>query len=511
MKKIFYLLTAVLAIAAFSACDDGEGDMVSFGNKDLKVVEANLLFGPEGGTNTITVESSSPVTATSVSSWAGVSVNGSTVSVTVPAWSSNESRYAKITLRAGDESTDVTVQQSGILVKDFNPSDISAAGKSCSYDFPFVSNAEMTAVSNVDWITPSVVKGVGTNVDTLRIALAANGTIDPRGGIVTYKAGAYTGDINVSQAGAMVRNDNWTITYEGVAKVEDKSRDDVLVTVGGEDTGMYSLTVVPASLYRDSGLSVDDFVVTTIAPMVVNDEMATETRHYYFPKFENGDYIAYAVGFNDQKLTSGWYQYLEFTIDREKTPYEKWLGTWSVPRGDGNNDQWIISELVEDVSVKIQGICGATPEWLGNDGGVTADFSPETGKLTVMNDQVIHSFEDASVGVLKVTLKGTVDYNGGVYSVGGSYPIGVIELKSDSSAEMTGLTVNIGVELPLRGMRYYAVASSGQYGLNGITEQTFPAKLTKAGAAAASSVRAAAPRVPFRPEAGTEEPSLNVR
>lgn len=68
MKKILYFLTAILTLGMLAACDNGEGDIISYGNKDLKVKEANLLFGPQGGTNTITIESSNPVTATSGSS-----------------------------------------------------------------------------------------------------------------------------------------------------------------------------------------------------------------------------------------------------------------------------------------------------------------------------------------------------------------------------------------------------------------------------------------------------------
>lgn len=499
MKKIFYMLTAALALAAFSACEDGEGDVISFGNKELKVVDANLLFGPQGGTNTITVESLNPVSATSGSSWAAVAVSGSSVSVTVPAWSSNESRYAKITLKAGAETCDLTVQQSGVQVKEFNPSDISAASKPCQYDFPFVSNAEMTATADVDWITPSIIKGVETHVDTLRIALTANETVDPRSGVVSYAAGSYTGTINVSQAGAMVTNDNWTITYEGVTKVDGKSKDDLLVTVGEEDTGKYSFAVVPASEYEASGLPLDDFIVTTIAPEIVGDERFNETHHFYFPKFDNGKYIAFAVGFNDQNLTSGWYQTLEFTIDREKTPYEKWLGTWTVPRGDGNTDEWIISEIEEDASVKIQGICGATPEWMANDKGATATFDPATGKLSIMSGQVIDEWEDGTYGALKFTLQATILYNGNVSRVGGSFPIGEIELKSDTSAEMNGLTVTLsgGTEFAIRGMRYFGIVSAGGLSYSVITEQVFPAKLTRKGSGT-SSVKPKSVRIPYR-------------
>lgn len=485
MKKIFYILATALGLAAFAACEDGEGDVISFGNQNLKVTEANLLFGPNGGTNTVTVEALDPITATSSSSWASVSVSGSTVAVTAPAYTSNESRYAKITIKAGDETTTVTAQQTGVIVKDFNPQNISAASKPCSYSFPFVSNAEMTASADVDWISTSIAKGNG--VDTLKIFLLENPTIDPRAGNVTYAAGTYTGTIKVNQAGALIRNDNWTITYEGLTKVDGKSHDDFLVTVGGEDTGNYAFAVVPASTYTASGLDQEDFIATVIAPLLEGEDLTSETEHFYYTKLENNDYIAYAVGLTDTYLTTGYYQYLEFTIDREKTPYEKWLGTWSVPRGDGNTDEWIITEDVEDESVKIQGICGTTPDWMGNDNGAIAEFYPGYDFLVINNGQVVDNWEDPDYGNLDFTLFGTIEYNGSIVRVSGNYQICVLAMDSESSASVNGLSVNIGVELPLHGMRYFGIVSAGGLGFNGITEQTFPATMTKTGAGSASA------------------------
>lgn len=484
MKKIFYILATALGLAAFAACEDGEGDVISFGNQNLKVTEANLLFGPNGGTNTVTVEALDPITATSSSSWASVSVSGSTVAVTAPAYTSNESRYAKITIKAGDETTTVTAQQTGVIVKDFNPQNISAASKPCSYSFPFVSNTDMTASANVDWIKPTIAKGDG--VDTLKIALMENPTVDPRSGIVTYAAGTYTGDILVNQAGAMVRNENWTITYEGVTKVDAKSHDDFLVTVGTENTGNYAFAVIPASYYTSSGLDQEDFIATVIAPLLAGETLSSETEHFYYPKLENDDYIAYAVGLTDAYLTTGYYQYLEFTINREKTPYEKWLGTWSVPRGDGNTDEWIITEDVEDETVKIQGICGASPDWMGNDCGAIAEFYQGYNFLVINSGQVIDSWEDSTYGTLNMTLQGTIFYNGNVTRVSGNYPICIIEQSSDESATATGLTVNIGQELDIRGMRYFGIVSAGGLAWGSITEQTFPATLTRKGTRAAS-------------------------
>lgn len=517
MKKLAYLFTAALAVAALSACDNGEGEYLSYGNKDLAVVEANLLFGPEGGSNTITVESTNAVTAASEASWASVSVNGKSIVVTAPAYSSNETRYAKITIKAGNESTFVVAQQMGVMVKGFNPSDINAASKAESFDFTFVSNTAMTATADVDWITPSVIKATAADEpDTLRISLLENPTVDVRTGVVSYAAGSYNGTINVTQSGAMIQNPNWTITYEGVTKVDGHSRDDLQVAVGSEDTGKYAFTVLPASQYTASGKEMDDFIATVVAPALTSATLYSDTQHFYYPKFENGKYIAFAVGLDDKGLTSGYYQTLEFTISREKTNFEKFLGTWTVARGDGATDEWVVTEIEEDASVKITGICGASVSWLGNfladsDIGAVATYDPATGQFTIQNGQIIGSWDvGGNYGMCNYTLLGHAIIDGENYRITGTYAIGTIVLQSASDAKMTPGTVNIsgyGV-LPVHGMLYWAVLSSGSaLTYVATTEQLIPANLTKSASSSVAPKQRSA-RVPYRLEETVSVPAV---
>lgn len=507
MKKIFYILTTALAVAALNACDNGEGDVLSFGNKDLAVVEANLLFGPEGGSNTVTVESTSPISATSSSSWASVSVNGKSITVSAPAYSSNVSRYAKITIKAGDESTSVTAQQMGVTVVDFHPADINAASSETVVDYTFKSNVAMTATADVDWIIPEVIKPSDPEEpDTLRIKLLENPTVDVRTGVVSYAAGAYDGSINVTQSGAMVQNPNWTITYEGVTKVDGHSQDDFQVAVGSEDTGKYAFTVLPASQYTASGKDMKDFVATDVAPLVASATLYSDTQHFYYPKFENDKYIAFAVGINDKGLTSGYYQYYEFTINRDKTPYEKFLGTWTVARGDGNTDEWVVTEIEEDVSVKITGICGASVSWLGNflsnsDVGVVAKFNPETGKFSIQNGQIIGSWDvGGNYGIGNYTLLGQAIIDDTLYRISGTYDIGTIEVESAVHATMYGGIVNVQGTRPVISMLYYVILSNNS-GLvyNANTSQAFPANLNKAETSSVSP-KPRSVRVPYRQE-----------
>lgn len=500
MKKLAYLFTAALAVAALSACDNGEGEYLSYGNKDLAVVEANLLFGPEGGSNTITVESTNAVTAASEASWASVSVNGKSIVVTAPAYSSNETRYAKITIKAGNESTFVVAQQMGVMVKDFNPSDINATSKAETFDFTFVSNTTMTATADVDWITPSVIKATGTDEpDTLRISLLENPTIDVRTGVVSYAAGTYNGTINVTQAGAMVQNPNWTITYEGVTKVDGHSRDDFQVAVGSEDTGKYAFTYLPASQYSASGLEMADFVVTGVVPALgASPVMYSDTQHFYYPKLENDKYIAFAVGLDDNGLTTGYYQYLEFEINRDKTPYEKLLGSWTIERkGNGTSvtDTWTIYEDVEDESFLIEGIEGHAFSFFGG-AYVAAQFDASTGEL-VLNEQIIATVQ-LNDDPVDVALYGYITVGGTNYYWGEGAEMIRIKANDDNTATMTASTADSRYG-PFTGMVFYGlVDGTVTYWWCGGNYQQLPAALTKA--AGTSSVKPKSVPIPMRLE-----------
>jgi hypothetical protein len=502
MKKIFYILATALGFAAFTACEDGEGDVMSYGNQDLKVVEANLVFGPDGGSNSITVSASNPVTASSDASWATVSVSSSTIVVTAPSYTSNESRYAKITIKSGNETTTVTAQQFGVQVRDFHPEAIMATAKPSVFTFPFSSNAEMTVTSDQDWIIPTIVHGDA--VDTLKITLLENPTVDVRKGNVTYAAGSYTGVIPVTQSGAMVRNTNWVVNYEGLYKIQGTSVDVISVTVGEENTGKYTYALIPASVFEETGLDQDEFIVTYMLAELKDrtpDEreefkeyLYDESMYFFeYPKLANDDYIAYAIGLDDDIQPTGYYQYCEFTIDREMTPYDKWIGVWDVPRA-GGTDTWAIYPNVEDESYLVDGIEGhvSTSFWGSENALIVGEFDPETGGFSIRCGQTFDTFVHDTYGTIQPTLKGMAFLTGttmdDLYRIGGTYKMfngKVNDTATSATLSPTNITVGSYGTHPVAGMKWWGEILDGEYAgraLQWVGDEamtTFPLTMTK--------------------------------
>ena len=486
MKKLLYVFATVLAFAAFTACDDGEGDVIAYGNQDLKVLSAELIMSPDGGSNTIVVETSGTVTATTDAQWLSLVVNGKNIVATAGPYSGNETRYAKVDIKSGSETTSVTLQQFGVVVKGFNPEDLMVVGGGDTFTFPFESNASMTVFADVDWITATVESEEETGT-YIKIVVSANTTVDVRTGNVNYSAGAYNGVIKVTQASSMIRTSNWTVTYEGVTKVAGVSSDDILVTVGAEDTGKYAFVLEPKSAQTASGLGIVDYIATEIIAKAAQGSLYTTTEHFYqAPKLANDTYVAYVVGIKDGGVASGFYQYLEFTINRESTPYEKFLGNWSAPRGDGNTDIWTIYPGVEDESVYIDGIGGSSASdfWGDTNAMAYATFTSYEGYnyLTIKAGQIIFTFEHSSYGTCNVTLQGTILEGSDTYRVSGDYNICDILLTSDTSAKGYSYDIELtgGGKYTVKGMRYYGIVSAGGLSWASIYEHIVAADYTKA-------------------------------
>lgn len=493
MKKLFYILITALALAAFTSCEDGEGDVISFGNQDLSVVSAELLFGPDGGTNAIVVETSGTVKAVSDASWAEVSVNGKTINVTAGAYSEIETRYAKITISAGSESTSVVVQQSPVVVKDFNPEDIATTAKGGSYEIPYSANANMTVSSDVDWIAAeSTTNDEGTSV--LKIDVEPNNTVSQRTGSVSYAVGSIGGVIKVTQASSLVRTSNWTVSYEGLVKIDGKSNDDVLVTVGNEDTGAFAVVVESKSNFTNSGeKAIEDYIATSIYPKASTGTQYSATSHIYIsPKLANDTYTAYVIGLKEGNAASGYYQYFDFTINREATPYEKLLGSWTIERQGGFTDTWTIHEDVEDESFLIEGIEGHAysyfEEW------IKASFDANTGEL-ILKEQEILTYEDSEGDNVTVQLVGYINVNGTQYYWGGGDAILRIKANNDNTASI--IPQSVYGTYQFTGMVFYGmVADSPAYWYCSGNYQTFDSstKLTRTTASATSGISSSSVR-----------------
>lgn len=109
MKNIYAIMTWMLCIL-FVGCSDDDNNA---GVQSLKVVSSEASFDCNGGTGSIRVQSSMPITATSTEEWCEVSAKENVVSMTILPNLLIGSRTAIVIIRAGEEETKVPVYQLG--------------------------------------------------------------------------------------------------------------------------------------------------------------------------------------------------------------------------------------------------------------------------------------------------------------------------------------------------------------------------------------------------------------
>ena len=108
---MFMLLTTLFVVVACS--DDTENPYVV--ESQVQVVKANVLFGAKGGEGSVEVTAPGVISATLNSSWAVATVEGKIVKVVAQPNESGNGRSAKLTIKSGKDSTQLTVQQTGLV------------------------------------------------------------------------------------------------------------------------------------------------------------------------------------------------------------------------------------------------------------------------------------------------------------------------------------------------------------------------------------------------------------
>ena len=162
--------------------------------------------------------------------------------------------------------------------------------------------------------------------------------------------------------------DGWDIVHTGSTFERPTQTDVFTVTpkAGYEDV-KYIATVVK----KENTPSVEDFAFTTFA-MDTREEILAKVASGELPNFDAGlstgtttltaenmagDVYVVVVAFGDNQFYTGEYQFAEIALPDITPAYYKWLGEWSVPRGDGA-DTWIVTENVPMESFKVSGIAG---------------------------------------------------------------------------------------------------------------------------------------------------------
>lgn len=194
MKKILSLIVLLAGVTMLMSCGDDDATYNSI--QKLEVSNAEVLFEAEGGTGSITVNTSSGVTATTESTWLTVAANGNKVTVTAPLNSSLDGRSATITLKAGDAQAVVTATQKGSVYGIAGGLDYTLAdAPNSSIAVPVVHTSAVVVKSLSDWLTATF----NTETNQIEIVAAANDAETTREGYVAFETGIIKDTLTIVQ------------------------------------------------------------------------------------------------------------------------------------------------------------------------------------------------------------------------------------------------------------------------------------------------------------------------
>ena len=487
MKKYLNMMLALSGALMLFSCRTDEPDGSQYAaSPSIEIVSKDDVFPSEGGTGTIVVNTRETVTAASDRTWLTVSVSGRSIYLTATENETLESRYASVSIKAGNAASEITVQQFGIT---------SELMWESSYDFPYGGDElslgfsesgviRVTVPEGKDWISVDVEDKV------LTITTSPNAYKASREGKVRFSAGEKVREVGIVQAGnpaglnpddpapqEFILQDGWTPKYVGLSETDETKAIIGVDEADGASVGRYFIKVVTAAEYNAAGNQYTFLNLNAHAWAAANPEIHRGSATEEIDALAFGDYFIYAIGVNNQGAVNYKYAVTPVTVTKVLSPYEKFLGTWSFPRGDGT-DTWTVTENVPDQSYYITGI-----DAKADNIKVVANFNAETGEITVSTQTNLgESTVNTSSGQLsgQTNLLGKINYNGSIYRITGNYPIFTVKISEDASkADLVPGTVNIaslGGEFTLMGFAIYTVVGDSWYALT--TGSTLPNTIT---------------------------------
>ena len=197
MKKLYSLIALLAAVTLFTAC--GDDDATYSPTPKLEVTAVDVLFEPEGGQGSITVNTASSLTATTEASWLTLTVSGNQVTATADANTTLDGRSAKITLQAGGAQAVVTATQKGsvygIILSD-ELLQIADTANSLTA-IPIIHSGAVTVESLSDWLKASYHE----ESSSILIVGEANTDKAPRTGYVAFATGNIKDTLAITQKG----------------------------------------------------------------------------------------------------------------------------------------------------------------------------------------------------------------------------------------------------------------------------------------------------------------------
>ena len=329
----------------FTSC--GKDDATYTAIPKLDVSKAEVLFESNGGTGSITINTSSPVTATTESTWLTVSANGNVVTATAPVNGSLDGRSATIIIKAGDAQAIVTATQKGSVYGingglEYELSDTAQAKVS----IPVVQSAGVSVTSLADWLTASF----NSETSTIEVVATSNDIEEPRIGYVAFQTGNVKDTLEIAQAGLLLNLEKLSIavpneggiqsvTIEHSRPVTIETSSEWIVCAFNDKTNVLSIsidenkalarqgTITVKSLDIEKTISVIQYDPASLADQIVGD--------YYFTYYnDKGEMKAFAATLTEEALqlpALGWS--IPVTIDKENLTVSvkcgSYVGTYS--------------------------------------------------------------------------------------------------------------------------------------------------------------------------------------
>ena len=345
MKKILCLIVLLAGVTMFTSC--GKDDATYTAIPKLDVSKAEVLFESNGGTGSITINTSSPVTATTESTWLTVSANGNVVTATAPVNGSLDGRSATIIIKAGDAQAIVTATQKGSVYGingglEYELSDTAQAKVS----IPVVQSAGVSVTSLADWLTASF----NSETSTIEVVATSNDIEEPRIGYVAFQTGNVKDTLEIAQAGLLLNLEKLSIavpneggiqsvTIEHSRPVTIETSSEWIVCAFNDKTNVLSIsidenkalarqgTITVKSLDIEKTISVIQYDPASLADQIVGD--------YYFTYYnDKGEMKAFAATLTEEALqlpALGWS--IPVTIDKENLTVSvkcgSYVGTYS--------------------------------------------------------------------------------------------------------------------------------------------------------------------------------------
>lgn len=195
LKKIYSLFALAVVAAGLAACSDDDAGSEYLHKSQIGITSSTVTFTAKADTGSVTFNAPAGAQATAIlnSSWAEATVDGNVVRVAVKKNPNLEGRSALLTIKAGEDSTNVTIQQQGMAYKYTGGKYFIYSDTARTVTLPLVNEGGDPYAETPEGVAATVTDS------TMTLALSENTTGAIRTNVIYLHDGPYTDTIQVVQ------------------------------------------------------------------------------------------------------------------------------------------------------------------------------------------------------------------------------------------------------------------------------------------------------------------------